>query len=209
MPGQNNSGKKGANVVSVPASTGTNTSPAAVLAAMLMVSLPLPSTNMRWVFSITTMASSTIIPSPKSSANNTIKLSVTCEPTTKSAAGKNTNATNILSGTESATKKALVTPIKNISTINTKIKPIMMEVTRSLKDVFVFTLWSPVITAFKSLGYNIPLASTTALRTPSLVSIRFSPLRLMMLSVTTFLPSRRAKLSESLVVSFITAISFK
>ena len=42
MPGQNNNGKNGASVVSVPANTGINTSPAAIIADVGAVSLPLP-----------------------------------------------------------------------------------------------------------------------------------------------------------------------
>ena len=192
MPGQNNSGKKGANVVNVPAKTGTKTSPAAIRADKADVILPLLSTNIRWVFSITTMASSTIMPNPNNKANNTIKLRVTCVPTIKSAPGKNINATNILSGTDKATKKAFVTPIKNIKIINTNTKPIMIELTKSLNEVRVLILKSPVITAFKSVGYITPRLSSTIFFTPSLVSIKFSPLRLIMLSVTTFLPFNRA-----------------
>ena len=40
IPGQNNNGKNGASVVSVPASTGINTSPAAIFAAMTDVIFP-------------------------------------------------------------------------------------------------------------------------------------------------------------------------
>jgi hypothetical protein len=98
------------------------------------------------------MASSTIIPKPNNKAKRTMKLRVTWEPTIKSAAGKNIKATNILSGTDRATKKAFVTPIKNIRMINTSIKPITIEFTRSLKDVLVGLLKSPVRTTFKSLG---------------------------------------------------------
>ena len=140
IPGQNRSGKNGASVVTVPASTGIKTSPAAIFAALLTLNFPLPSTNMRCVFSITTMASSTIIPKPNSRANSTIKLRVTCVPTIKSAPGKNTNATNILSGTESATKNAFTTPIKNIRTISTSMNPIIMEFTSSLNELLVLIL---------------------------------------------------------------------
>ena len=77
IPGQKSNGKKGASVVNVPASTGINTSPAAIRAEMVAEIFPFPSKNILWVFSITTMASSTIIPSPKSKANNTIKFKVT------------------------------------------------------------------------------------------------------------------------------------
>ena len=58
----------------------------------------------------------------------------------RSAAGRNTKATNILSGTDKATKKALVTPIKNIRMINTSINPMTIEFTRSLKEVRVLCL---------------------------------------------------------------------
>ncbi len=90
--------------------------------------------KMRCVFSITTIASSTMIPRPNKRAKSTIKFSVTFPPTIKSAAGKNRNATNILSGTESATKNAFVTPIKNIRIKSTSMNPITMEFTKSLKE---------------------------------------------------------------------------
>ena len=64
-PGQNKRGKNGASVVSVPASTGINISPAAALAAIAEEIFPFPSVKIRCVFSITTIASSTIIPNPK------------------------------------------------------------------------------------------------------------------------------------------------
>ncbi len=137
IPGQNNNGKNGAKVVMVPANTGINTSPAAILADVVAVSLPLPCTKIRCVFSITTIASSTIIPNPNKRANSTIKFNVILVPINKLPAGKNTKATNILNGTDKATKKALVTPIKNINTINTKINPITMEFTNSVKDDLV------------------------------------------------------------------------
>jgi len=50
IPGQNNNGKKGAKVVMVPANTGMNTSPAAILAEVVAVNLPLPCTKILWVF---------------------------------------------------------------------------------------------------------------------------------------------------------------
>ena len=58
-------------------------------------------------------------------------------PINKLPAGKNTKATNILNGTDKATKNALVTPIKNINTINTNINPITMEFTNSVKEDLV------------------------------------------------------------------------
>ena len=137
IPGQNSNGKNGAKVVMVPANTGINTSPAAILAEVVAVNLPLPCTKIRWVFSITTMASSTIIPNPNKRANNTIKFKVILVPINKLPAGKNTKATNILNGTDKATKNALVTPIKNMSTINTNTNPITMEFTNSVNEDLV------------------------------------------------------------------------
>ena len=139
------------------------------------------------------MASSTIMPNPSNNAKSTIKFSVTVVPIIPDATGKNINATNTLSGTLNATKNALVTPIKNIRIINTKIKPMMIVFTRSLKDVLVALLRSPVITTFRSLGSSsfsfIPATIAFIL---SAALIRFSPARFTMLRVTTFLPSRRA-----------------
>ena len=140
MPGQNIRGTKGANVVSVPASTGIKISPAAIFAAMMELILPLPSIKIRCVFSITTMASSTMIPRPNNKANSTIKFNVTWPPMIRSAAGKKRKATNMLSGTESATKNALVTPMKNMRISNTRIKPMTIEFTRSLNEVRVVLL---------------------------------------------------------------------
>src|SRR5690349_18105784 len=74
IPGQNNKGKKGANVVKVPDNTGKNTSPVATLAACTIGTLPL--SKIRCVFSITTIASSTTIPSPSKKENNTIMFMV-------------------------------------------------------------------------------------------------------------------------------------
>ena len=69
-----------------------------------------------------------------------MKFKVICEPTNKSPAGKNTKATNILKGTDKATKKALVTPIKNISTTNTNMKPMTIEFTKSVNELLVLIL---------------------------------------------------------------------
>ena len=139
------------------------------------------------------MASSTIIPNPSSNAKRTIKFSVTVVPIIPDATGKNINATNTLSGTLNATKNALVTPIKNIRIINTKTKPMMMVFTRSPKDVLVALLRSPVITTFRLGGSSFfSFISATIPFILSAAFIRFSPARFTMLSVTTFLPSKRA-----------------
>ena len=158
---------------------------------------------------MTTMASSTIIPSPNKRANKTIKFKVICEPTNTSPAGNNTKATNILKGTDKATKKALVTPIKNINTNNTKIKPMTMELTKSVKELLVLILVSPEITKSTSFGISLATASATIFFTASVVAIKFSPLRLIIFKVSTFLPFKRAKLSFFFTVSLIEATSLK
>ena len=114
-------------------------------------------------------------------------------PIIPSAKGKNIKATNTLSGTLNATKKALVTPIKNMRMMSTKTKPMMMVFTNSLKDVLVALLKSPVITTFKSLGNSsFTFISDTIFFILSAALIKFSPARFTILSVTTFLPSNRA-----------------
>ena len=132
MPGQNANGKNGESVVSVPVNTGTNTSPVAIFAAFLIGTFPL--SKIRCVFSITTIASSTTIPNARRKLNNTIMFKE------KPIPGKIKNARNTESGTESATKNALVTPIKNINTINTNRKPMMMVFIKSCSVVLVDSL---------------------------------------------------------------------
>ena len=188
IPGQKSSGTNGASVVRVPASTGTKTSPAAYLAASGALIFPLPCAKILCVFSITTMASSTTIPNPNNSANNTMKLRVTLDPMITSAEGNRMNARNILSGTESATKNEFVTPMKNIRMIITKINPITMEFTNSLKAAPALMLRSPVIFMLRSFGNTSFFISSTSLLILADALMRFSPERLMMLSVTTFLP---------------------
>ena len=152
MPGQKSSGMKGASVVRVPASTGMKTSPAANLAASLALIFPFPCEKILCVFSITTIASSTTMPRPKSSANNTMKFSVTLDPTMNSALGRRMKARNMLSGTERATKNELVTPMKNMRMIITNTKPMTIEFTNSSKAADALMLRSPVILMFRSLG---------------------------------------------------------
>ena len=131
-PFQKASGINGANVVAVPLNTGKNTSPAAIFAAFFIGTLPL--SKIRCVFSITTIASSTTIPSANKNANNTIMFIV------KPKAGITRKATNIDKGTLKATKNALVVPMKNIRMINTKMKPIIMVLIKSCKVVRVESL---------------------------------------------------------------------
>ena len=135
-----------------------------------------------------------MIPNPNNNANKTMKFSVTVVPIIPSAIGKNRKATNTLSGTLNATKNALVTPIKNMSINNTSINPMMIVFTRSLKEVAVALLWSPVITTLRSGGIAttfLHLWSTISFTLPAAL-IRFSPARFTMFNVTTFFPSRRA-----------------
>ena len=123
IPGQKAKGTKGANVVMVPENTGRNTSPAALLAASLMGTLPF--LNIRWVFSITTMASSTTIPKASKKAKRTIIFKL------KPMVGRTKNAKKILSGTDKATNSALLAPIKNIRISVTRIKPMIMVLIKS------------------------------------------------------------------------------
>ena len=123
IPGQNASGINGESVVSVPESTGRKTSPVAILAALMIGTFPLA--KMRCVFSITTIASSTTIPSASKKLKSTIMLSE------NPIVGITKNARKHESGTDSATKNAFVTPIKNISTTNTRMNPMMMVLMRS------------------------------------------------------------------------------
>ena len=115
----------------------------------------------------------------------------------------------MLNGTDKATKKALVTPIKNINTTNTKINPITIEFTSSVKELLVRILWSPEITTFKSLGKTAAFDSSTSAFTASEVAIKFSPLRLMIFKVNTFLPFKRAKLVVFLItIMFAMSLAF-
>lgn len=128
---QKASGTKGAKVVIVPENTGRNTSPAAILAASLIGTFPLA--KIRCVFSITTMASSTTIPSASRNENNTIIFNV------KPIAGITRNAIKHDNGTDNATKMALVVPIKNIRITVTSKKPITMVLIKSLSVVRVLS----------------------------------------------------------------------
>ena len=110
-------------MVNVPERTGRKTSPVANLAAFLIGILPL--SKIRCVFSITTIASSTTIPSAKRKENNTIIFKV------KPIVGITKNAIAQDKGTDIATNKALDTPMKNIRITVTRIKPIIMVLIKS------------------------------------------------------------------------------
>ncbi len=201
VPGQKASGTNGASTTSVPESTGRNTSPAAILAALRMGTLPLSKT--RCVFSITTIASSTTIPSASRNENRVIKFNV------NPMVGNTRKAMKLETGTERPTKMAFVAPMKNISTIVTKIKPIMIVLIRSCTVVRVLILWSAVMVTFTPGGKTLSIKSFLISSILSAALIRFWPLRFTILSVITFLESRRAKLSCSLCESITSATSFK
>src|SRR6185312_10008194 len=144
---QNASGINGASVVIVPENTGKNTSPAAILAALAIGTLPLA--KIRCVFSITTIASSTTIPSAKRKENNTIIFNV------KPIHGITKNAMKQDNGTDNATNIALVLPMKNISTRVTSTKPITIVLIRSLSVERVLSDWSPVTVIASPFGKTV------------------------------------------------------
>ena len=199
MPGQKASGTNGISVVAVPANTGRKTSPVAILAACAIGILPL--SNIRCVFSITTIASSTTIPSASRKENNTIMFIV------KPIVGKTRKAMAQDSGTDIATNRALVTPMKNIRIIVTSINPMMIVLIRSVSVDLVFSDWSPVTTIFRSLGSSVPCIFFISSVMLSDASIRFWPLAFITFRVITLLPSRRAKLFCSWKLSVTSAIS--
>ena len=135
IPGQNARGKKGARVVSVPERMGRKTSPAACLAA---VTISGSDRCIRWVFSMTTMASSTMIPRAKINPNITIMFMV------NPIFGMIRKATNIDRGTERPTKKALLNPMKNIRIRVTRINPIIAVLLSSSRVLRVKRDCSPV-----------------------------------------------------------------
>ena len=116
IPGQNSKGKKGEMVVNVPDNTGINTSEAANLTDSVMVNF-LKLLNKRCAFSMTTIASSTTIPSPKRKPKRTIVFKL------KSKDGMNKKVNKADKGTDKPTNTASLTPMKNINTITTKMKP--------------------------------------------------------------------------------------
>ncbi len=201
MPGQNSSGKNGASVVSVPASTGIITSPAAYLALCFTSKSYL--CKIRWVFSITTIASSTTIPRASSSENSTITFMVI------PSAGINQKASSVASGTDRPTKNALLKPIKNMRINTTKMKPRITVFSRSCNCTRVFSEVSPVTLTFRPCGNFVSWYSSSIAYIWSVASIRFSPLRFTTFSVTTLFLSSWAKSCLSLKASFISAISFK
>ncbi len=107
----------------VPESTGMKTSPAAFFAATLIGNRSL--WKIRWVFSITTIASSTTIPKANKKANNTIMFKL------NPIVGITKKAMKQLNGTDKPTKMAFVAPMKNIKITVTKMNPMMMVLIKS------------------------------------------------------------------------------
>ena len=138
------------------------------------------------------MASSTTIPSPSKKAKSTIVFKVKTIPDTLAMTGNKTKATNVESGTESPTKMASCTPMKNINTKTTKIKPKITVFNKSFNSTLVrsepslvrLTL-SPSGNLVSSYFFKIALISSAA-------EMRFSPPRLITLRVITVFPSKRA-----------------
>ena len=146
-PFQKANGINGNKVVMVPVNTGKKTSLVAFFTASLTGIFS--SWKIRCEFSITTIASSTTIPSASRKANNTIMLRVKPMP------GKTIKAIAHDKGTDKATKMALVVPMKNIRMKVTKTKPMIMVLIKSCRVVRVLSDWSPVTTTFNSFGNSL------------------------------------------------------
>ena len=149
------------------------------------------------------MASSTTIPKPKRKAKSTMVFRV------KPKKYKGINANRADRGTESPTKMASRTPIKNIKTNTTKIKPSTTVLTKSSISDLVLSEPSAVILISKPWGKRLSLASSISFLIFSAAAIKFVPPRLITLSVTTFLLSKRAKSCCSSLLSITSATSPK
>ncbi len=137
------------------------------------------------MFSTTTIALSTSIPSARISENSTTMFIVI--PT----ACITMNDSSIESGIAIATNDALRTPRKKSSTATTRISPEMMLFSRLLTILWISSDMSAVILITVVAG-NVGSSSAIAAFTASAVSMMFSPDRFTMSSVTTGLPSSRA-----------------
>ncbi len=78
-----------------------------------------------------------------------MKFKVTSEPVIIAAAGKNKNATNIAQRYRQGNKERIGNAHKKHQDKQHQEKPITIEFTRSLNEVRVARLWSPVITTFR------------------------------------------------------------
>ena len=149
------------------------------------------------------MASSTTIPKPNKKAKRTIVLSV--NPENQSGM----KAIKAESGTESPTKMASRTPIKNIKTITTKMNPKITVLTKSLMLLFTRSEVSAVTFTSKPCGKRSSLYLSNKASMRSDTAITFAPARFTTLRVTTDLPSKRAKSWRSSLLSRTSATSPK
>ena len=137
------------------------------------------------MFSTTTIALSTSIPSARMSENRTTMFIV------KPRICITLNERNIDSGMAIPTNEAFRTPRTNSSTATTRIRPEMMLFSRLLTISRTYFAWSDVMLT-TVVGGKSPSISAITARTASDVSMMFSPVRLLTLSVTTGLPLSRA-----------------
>ena len=121
MPGQNAIGAKAASVVAVAAMTGIATSAVPSLAAFFR---SWPCSMNRYVFSTTTIALSTSIPSARMRLNSTTMFMV------KPISCITLKESSIESGMAMPTKEAFAIPRKNRSTATTRMRPEMMLFSR-------------------------------------------------------------------------------
>ena len=101
------------------------------------------------------------------------------------------------------------TPIKNIKTNTTKIKPKITVFTKSSISDLVLSELSAVILTSNPCGKRLSLASSIIFLILSAAAIWFVPPRLITLRVTTFLLSKRAKSCCSSLLSVTSATSPK
>ena len=137
------------------------------------------------MFSTTTIALSTSIPSARMSENSTTMFMDT--PSSLSTPKDR----NIEEGIEMATKSDVRSPRKKSSTLTIRMSPEMMLFSSELTMEKMSRDMSPVIFTVMVAGKSGLISSMTAL-TWFAVSMMFSPDRLTMSSVTTGDPSSRA-----------------
>ncbi len=131
------------------------------------------------------MASSTTRPKPSRKANSTIVFRVNAVPTTGPRTGIITKATSADSGTDRPTNMASRTPMKNIRTNTTKMKPNTTVLIRSLTFSRVRSDWSAVIFTSSPSGNRDSLYSSIVFSIRSAAEMRLAPARLMTFRVTT------------------------
>ncbi len=143
------------------------------------------------MFSTTTMALSTSMPRARIRLNSTTMFMLMPRmPMTM-------KLRSMLRGIDVATKPALRTPRKNISTASTSSSPLMMLFSRLLTMSWMSSDWSLVIFTTVPGGNPLSMAPISAF-TRSAVSMMFSPERFTIPSVMTGVPSSRANVSRSL-----------